>query len=268
MPTLERLRPGLGTFIRLHATAQSSAQLERAFVAAFAVIARVEARFSLFQPDSDLSRINRSTGAITVHPETIRVLRLACRLAVKSEHRFNPTVGGALVAGGRLPNHGHAVLPVGRADDLVIAGNTVERRRPVYLTLDGLAKGWAVDRAIATLRAHGIRSATVNAGGDWRTIGRHEAIVRPHPDGALVLGELMNGACATSAAGLDPARFPAQLISQDQPVSSGEWTVIAPFAWQADALTKVAASGADGGHWVARCGGQLLQATPPRRHAD
>ncbi|WP_407276329.1 FAD:protein FMN transferase [Halothiobacillus sp. DCM-1] len=266
-PTLERLRPALGTFVRINASADSRAQLERALAAAFTEIEAVEARLSLFRPDSDLSRINQRRDAVSVHPQTLRILRLACRMAEQSQHRFNPTVGGALVARGRLPDQGGDLLPVGCAADILIHGTTVSLRRPMYLTLDGIAKGWAVDRAIATLRAHGVREATVNAGGDWRCIGRSEAITRPHPDGTLWLGRLSQGACATSAAGLDPKRFPALLMADDQPVSHGVWTVIAPTAWQADALTKVAAAGADAADWVARCGGQLLAAEGILPHA-
>lgn len=266
--TLERLRPGLGTFIRISASAENRALLERAITAAFAQIEAIESRMSLFRPDSDLSRINRSSAPVTVHPHTLRVLRLACRLAERSNHRFNPTVGGALVARGRLPNHDQGdYIPIGCAHDIRLTDQRVERLRPVYLTLDGIAKGWAVDRAIAMLRAHGIRSATVNAGGDWRCIGRTEAITQAHPQGTLQLGHLTNGACATSAAGLDPMRFPALLMTPHDPVVAGEWTVIAPMAWQADALTKIAAAGDDASAWVARCGGTLLATADQLRHA-
>ncbi len=261
--SLERLRPGLGTYLRIHATGEHPARLSAAVEAAFAQIAAVEARLSWFRPDSELSRLNRSLAPMRVHPNTARLLHWACQLAELSAHRFNPTVGGALVERGRLPDPGGAFLPVGCAADLHIHGTLVQRLRPVMITLDGIAKGWAVDRAIATLRANGVRRATVNAGGDWRCIGRSEAITRPHPQGRLTLGQLTNGACATSAAGLDAARFPALLLHGQAPVAPGEWTVIAPTAWRADALTKIAAASDDdddAAAWVARCGGQLIHA--------
>ena len=73
-------------------------------------------------------------------------------------------------------------------------------------------------------------------------------------------GQLANGACATSAAGLDPTRFPAQLIADDQPVRFGQWTVLANQAWLADALTKVAAASHkdDAPGQIRRLGGFLL----------
>ncbi|HEX9107160.1 MAG TPA: FAD:protein FMN transferase, partial [Longimicrobiales bacterium] len=46
--------------------------------------------------------------------------------------------------------------------------------RDVALDLGGIGKGWAVDRAVDALRAHGIRDAVVNAGGDLYAMGYSE----------------------------------------------------------------------------------------------
>jgi thiamine biosynthesis lipoprotein len=46
--------------------------------------------------------------------------------------------------------------------------------RDVALDLGGIGKGWAVDRAVDALRAHGIRDAVVNAGGDLYAMGNSE----------------------------------------------------------------------------------------------
>jgi thiamine biosynthesis lipoprotein len=40
--------------------------------------------------------------------------------------------------------------------------------------LGGIAKGWAVDRAIEAIRAHGFKDAIVNAGGDLYAMGHSE----------------------------------------------------------------------------------------------
>jgi len=52
-------------------------------------------------------------------------------------------------------------------------GNKLSAGSPhVWLDFGGIAKGYAVDRAIEVLRRHGIDNAIVNAGGDLRSIGR------------------------------------------------------------------------------------------------
>jgi FAD:protein FMN transferase len=43
--------------------------------------------------------------------------------------------------------------------------------RPAQLDLGGIAKGFAVDRAIQALKAHGAHCGQVNAGGDLRVFG-------------------------------------------------------------------------------------------------
>ena len=44
-------------------------------------------------------------------------------------------------------------------------------RSGMALTLDGLGKGYVVDRMVETLAAQGVRHALVNAGGDLRALG-------------------------------------------------------------------------------------------------
>ena len=44
-------------------------------------------------------------------------------------------------------------------------------REGMALTLDGIAKGYVVDRMVEVLAAHGVRHALVDAGGDIRALG-------------------------------------------------------------------------------------------------
>lgn len=265
-----RMRPALGTFVEISAAAPCAPnQIEKAINAAFDDIACVEKLMSFHQAASDIGRFNRSCEPIEIHPWTVRVVNLALRLARQSAHRFNPTVGGSLVERGFLPDPAMGFIALGCADDIEIDGCRIRRRRPVLLTLDGIAKGWAVDRAIARLRACGMHDAVVNAGGDWRCFGVARPIEVNTPTGLVTLGQLTNGACATSAAGRGSDRFPAQLMSGDKPVRSGQWTLIAGQAWLADALTKVAAATPinDVPDQIRRFGGQLLGSGSDRIHA-
>lgn len=261
--SVQRMRPLLGTYVEIQATSRQPAdKIHRALDAAFSEIENIGSLMSVQSPSSDLWRVNRSQGAISVHPWTARVIRLALDLAQCSAHRFNPTVGGMLVDSGRYPVPEQPYLRRGIADDIVLSGHQIRRRRPVLLTLDGIAKGWAVDRALTRLRAAGMQSAFVNAGGDWRCFGQPRPIVRDTPSGTVQLGLLEQGACATSGMGLDPDRYPAELIVDATDHRNGIWTVIAPRAWLADALTKVAANSppAEAARRVQALGGHLLGA--------
>ena len=54
----------------------------------------------------------------------------------------------------------------------LLPGRQVRFKRPLWLDLSGIAKGYAVDRAIAALARSGITRACVNAGGDLRILGK------------------------------------------------------------------------------------------------
>lgn len=57
------------------------------------------------------------------------------------------------------------------SDKITISDNSIQLEEGMILTLDGIAKGYAVDTAIEELKSKGIESALVNAGGDIATLG-------------------------------------------------------------------------------------------------
>jgi len=270
MNPIRRMRPMLGTFVEVGACGPGAAG---AIEAAFASIERAQARWSFHDADSELSRLNRSAGArVDLHPHTLRVLRLAAALMRRSHGAFDCTVGGLLVRDGALPDHGGAAgLPRGAADDLEIGPGWARLRRPVQITLDGIAKGYAVDLAIAALRRAGAPAGSVNAGGDLRVYGELALpLQRRELDGRFTsLGALRNAAVASSRAAApdqeDAAAFPARVVAPEgRRPHAGVWTVLARSAWRADALTKVAANtpAPQRDALVRRLGGCLLGTAP------
>lgn len=265
---LRRMRPLLGSYVEiaLHGPAPGS---EGAIERAFAAVAQAQRLWSFHDPDSELTRLNQRPGqCVPVSPATQRLLRLARALTRLSEGRFNPTLGGHLVAQGVLPDHGGpAALPVGEAEDVDVGAGWARLNRPVRLTLDGIAKGYAVDLAVRQLLGAGVRAGWVNAGGDLRVFGDVAVPVRRREaDGRLQpLGALRNGAIATSVTTPTVAlacAFPGRLLdAQGQPARLGTWTVLAARAWRADALTKVAANccADQRAAWVERLGGRWVE---------
>ena len=261
---LRRLRPGMGTFVEIgvERTEASNAAVD----AAFAVAAEVERSLSFQDFDSELSRLNRAgaTG-LTVSAVTARVVRLARAIGRASGNRFNATVGGALVRRGILPDHGGPeAIDSGSWTDIRIHGRHVGLARAVRLTLDGIAKGFAVDEMVRSLRSHGVNRGWVNAGGDLRSFGDLTLRVsRREADGRVVrLGGLREASLATSVAGAREDLAPGAVVTASGGATeSGTWSVIARHAWRADALTKVAALTADGDRAsvLMRLGGRLAE---------
>ncbi|HEX5055094.1 MAG TPA: FAD:protein FMN transferase [Gammaproteobacteria bacterium] len=264
-----RMRPLLGTFVEIGARigAGGGAAANAAITAAFAGIETIQRLLSFHDPDSDLSRLNRRPGdEIELHPLSLRVLRLARCFTRASGGLFNCTVGGALVRLGRLPDHGGPPpLDFGIADDIEIfpERGSARLRRPLRITLDGIAKGYAVDHGVLILRRHGADSGWINAGGDLRVFGDMKLPVRrPEPDGGFTsFGELQLTALATSRVqNIPDDRFPGFIVAagSDAP-PKGVWSVLAAQAWRADALTKVAALAQDAAReaLLNRLGGRL-----------
>jgi thiamine biosynthesis lipoprotein len=229
--------------------------LERAVNAAFAAVTLVHRLMSFHEPDSDLSRLNRNaaTEPVAVHPWTAAVLRWARMLFHATDGLFDCAVGHDLAGLGLLPAHD---LGPGEAGDFsavkLLPGNRFAFAARIALDLGGIAKGFAVDRAIAVLRAHGVREALVNAGGDLRVIGRTaQPIYIRHPTepSHLVLaGSLQNGAIATSSPvatlNVVGGREASALIAaptRTPIVERASYSVVAPTCVVADALTKVLA---------------------------
>lgn len=265
MNNIIRSRPLLGTFVEI-GTGANENQANKAITAAFSAIEKIQTLLSFQDADSELSRFNRSRGKyVELHPLSLRVLRLALDMTRCSKNLFNCTIGGALVEQGVLPNHsGQPSFQCGTADDVEINGQKARLLSPILITLDGIAKGYAVDHAVRIMQQCGLATGWVNAGGDMRVFGHTVLPVqRRELDNYLtVIGQLHNAALATSCIKqeCDP-RFPGRIVTGNAGKPGyGVWTVLARHAWRADALTKIAAlsSGALREKRVAQLGGKLL----------
>jgi thiamine biosynthesis lipoprotein len=263
------MRALLGTYVEIAAGGLDEGPLGAAIDAAFEAIALVHRLMSLHEPTSDLARINREAWRcpVEVHPWTGRTLRWALVMHAATDGLFDCAVGRELHCRRQREGCGLEDAQSGTLTDLELAADgRVRLARRIGLDLGGIAKGFAVDRAIAMLRSRGVCSAIVNAGGDLRVIGSEAQPIyvrEPGPANALhFAGWLSNGALATSGAN--------ELVRRrvDTPLIAGETcSVLAPRCVIADALTKVLAqSGAAAWPFLDRFGATALQ-SPPRARA-
>jgi thiamine biosynthesis lipoprotein len=234
--TSSRLRTGMGTLIAVEVQAGTAHAAQLGIESAFAAVAQVETLMHPTRTGSDLAAIRGGAigGRVTVHAWTWEVLALSQRLNRLSQGAFDPCVPES----------------AGRISDLEFAAPlSVIAHRPLRIDLGGIAKGFAVDRALAALRDAGCHGGLVNAGGDLAVFGvrSHTVVVRGE-DGRGSVVELKDAALASSAAGVgaqaaaDPAR-PAEhrgyYHGRDLgPIAPGRVSVSAPAAAVADALTK------------------------------
>lgn len=250
-----RARPWLGTLVEIRAAAAGEVRARRALESAFAEVEAVHRRMSFHERDSDLSMLHAAPvgTAVGVDPRTVAVLRFALELAERSDGCFDPSIAGNLVAHGFLPPPRSPFVPDAQAswrDVEVLDDKRVRLRRPLWLDLGGIAKGYAVDRAVAALLAAGAEQVCVNAGGDVRVAGPREEVVHLRgADGASVAGAVaIRDAALASSAGAATRRWhdgrwtgahldgrSGKPVGQFQSVS-----MLASTCLAADALTKVA----------------------------
>ena len=181
---IRRAQPLLGTFVVISAYGTNVATTQRAIDDAFEAVRRVDALMSLHRADSELSRANAQAARqpVPVSKELFRVMTAAQDIAHETSGAFDVTIRPVAELWGfiwkqhRLPSPFElepALANVGyRSLLLDPTQRTVQFARPgVSIDLGGIAKGYAVDRAIESLRAHGITNCMVRAGGDLRASG-------------------------------------------------------------------------------------------------
>lgn len=200
-PLTRRARPWLGTLVEIALPTDEAAGFEVAFDA----IARVHRLMSFHEASSDLARLRKTRpgDVATIAPETAEVLSCALDLHIRSDGLFDVTVGRRLVRCGFLPHEGlvHLNRFPGRMSDISFAGPCeVLQERIALIDFGGIAKGYAVDRAVEALIDHGVPAGIVNAGGDLRVFGDLcQTILLRRGDGrSLELGDVRNLAIASS----------------------------------------------------------------------
>ena len=199
----------MGTDVEILLDASDPAAAASAFTDARLEFDRIEARFSRFSADSELSRLNRA-GRSPVSVEMLDLLEAALDARRRTGGRFDPTVHNALASSG-YDRSFDRVDPIGDDPDRAApspcngevavdrAAGTVALAPGVRIDLGGIAKGYAADRVAARLARSG--SCLVNAGGDIAIAGLPATgawnVGVPTGDGQITLA-LTEGGLATS----------------------------------------------------------------------
>ena len=246
---ITRCRPLLGTMVEITVEDHDFLAID----AAFAAIGHVHARMSFHEPTSDLARLRAVPAGeiVEVDRETVSVLRVAIALHDATHGLFDIAVGRALVRARFLPRDSTTPLnhfPGTTADIEILGDHHVRCRQRVLLDLGGIAKGHAVDRAVETLIAAGVRTGLVNAGGDLRMFGDRDWQIQLRDADDVVRQGMTARDCAiaSSANLLNRKKVRGQLSAphigrRGEPVLvDHRVTVIADRCIIADAMTKVA----------------------------
>ena len=163
----------LGTKVEITALHSSQARAAEGVKAAFTELELVEEVMSLYRPHSQLCRLNREGILRQPHPYLVEVLTAAQELADKSGGKFDVTVQPLwkLHESAGKQNRAPGKREIAAAVELVDwKGLEVSKhllrlnRSGMAVTLNGIAQGFAADRAKAALQLHGVEHALINTG--------------------------------------------------------------------------------------------------------
>lgn len=174
-----------GTQVSVAVYGEDEAQADAAIGAVLREFDRLHRAYHAWEP-SELTALNAAIArgeAATVSDELAAMLRDAQRISAAGDGLFDPALGRLIALWGfhtdtfvpRLPDPARVQALIAarpRMADLTIDGNRVSSRNPaVQLDLGGYAKGYALDRAAAILRAQGVANALINISGNLMALG-------------------------------------------------------------------------------------------------
>jgi thiamine biosynthesis lipoprotein len=225
-------------------------------------IARLEQVFSLYRPDSAVSRLN-AEGALDAPPlDLVRLLDESRRLGTLTGGVFDVTVqplwllyarhfatGAADPAGPPAAAVAEAAARVGQ-DALEVAPAQIAFARPgMAVTLNGIAQGYVTDRVAELLRREGLDRVLVDLG-EARALGGHPdgrpwraALADPlggRPTAELDLRDRALATSAPSGFAFDAAGRFHHIFDPRSGRPAGRYasvSVLAPDATVADALS-------------------------------
>ncbi len=247
------------------ATASTLAQAD--LEAVYQAVIEIDQLMSLYRPESELVALNGQAGAgpIGVSAPTLEVLQAAQHYARLSSGALDITVQPLVELWGFYRMERTSIPPLAEIQEVLrqigpdrmnldAAARTVVLAAGSRLDLGSIAKGYAIDRALASMRARGVPAALIDLGGNIGVLGqppdgRPWTVGLRHPRRDQLIGILRfrSGAVATSGDYdryfevegrrfshlLDPRTgWPAEEVYSV--------TVLAPNATAADALSTAA----------------------------
>ncbi len=203
---VRKVFPAMGT---VHTLAVEG---EQAVVAAEQIKERIQTMdqlWSVFREDSEIAAMNRGEY-IMASEDTLRILKESVRISKETEGAFDITAGPLTklwrqaTNDERIPNP-REIAEARRhtgSNSIRIFGNRVKLKRGRSVDLGGIAKGYALDRALELVKDAGTENAVLNLGGTIGVTGRpvEIGIRNPFdPDGEPMGTLLLDNRCAVTS---------------------------------------------------------------------
>ena len=212
---LTKTRELMGTIVSITVVDKDTVKAGNSIELAFIEIERINSLMSHYNNQTPVGILNNEGILKNPDTELINILRQSEYYSALSNGAFDITVQPLLELyttsfqkTGKPPSEKEIknILNLVNYQNIIIEETSISfDKTGMKITLGGIAKGYAVDKAIEILKANNIESALINAGGDIRTIGNKGkedwsiALRNPRDDqDYITIINLNNKAVATS----------------------------------------------------------------------
>lgn len=172
----------MDTVLTITVVAPTEEEAKTAIDAAMAEVRRLEGLLNFWADDSEIAAIyrNAGTGPVKVSPDTLAMIKAAMYVSEQTAGAFDPTVGPLMRLWDfrkmKMPAPEEVSKRLGLVDYKAMkvdpaASTAFLAVRGMSFDTGGIAKGYAVDRAVERLKAAGIKSGMVALAGDIRAFG-------------------------------------------------------------------------------------------------
>ncbi|MBU1565277.1 MAG: FAD:protein FMN transferase [Proteobacteria bacterium] len=216
LQSARRSLPIMGTVLNLAVYGPDRDRCEEALTKTIGTMQGLEAKLSRHMATSELAILNKTGLLHTPGKDILQVVAMAADISRKTSGAFDVTMLPLLLLHEEIRGNNDS-LDSGRLaqakkfvgyERLVQDGAGLRLAEPgMGVSLDGIGKGYIVDRGVATLREHGFNNVYVEAGGDLIVSGLKEAQTpwrigirnpRPQQEHKLVSIAVSDKAVATS----------------------------------------------------------------------
>lgn len=178
-----------GIPVSLTVTAERKKDADSALNAAFAEMKRLEGLWSIYRPDSEVSRINAAAGQrpVSISAETFLLIEEGIRMNTLTEGGFNMSLGPAIdlwnvLHGPNIPSEDelrsvHPLVHRGAIQMDVSAQAAFLSRSGMKIDPGGIGKGLLSERAKTVLQQHRMQGGLIASAGDIVVFGKR-------PDGS------------------------------------------------------------------------------------
>lgn len=248
--TAERTILAMGTTLQVRVEAREGTDPMAPLERAFQEVARIEEAISTWRSGSVFSRLNAAgREGLALDAEWFELLVAAKAQQARTGGAFDPGLGALLQAwgvreGGRVPTAAalRAARLVSGARHLELEPATRRARWDVEgagVEEGGFGKGYALDRAMAVLRADGAQSGLLDFGGQLLAFGAPARVAVAHPRhrGKARLSVNLEAASLSTSGTSERGRHLLDPRTGRPCAAWGAVAVVAPTAFEADCLS-------------------------------